>query len=42
MSKTGAGVTTKTFSLTRGIWTGEWEKVGSADGVTTLKASLAF
>ena len=42
MSKTGAGVTTKTFSLTRGIWTGEWEKVGSADGVTSLKASLAF
>ena len=42
MSKTGADVTTKTFSLTRGIWTGEWEKVGSADGVTTLKASLAF
>ena len=42
MGKTGAGVTTKGFSLTRGIWTGEWEQVGSADGVTTLKASLAF
>ena len=42
MSKTSAGVTTKGFSLTRGIWTGEWEQVGSADGVTTLKASLAF
>ena len=42
MCKTGAGVTTKGFSLTRGIWTGEWEQVGSADGVTTLKASLAF
>ena len=42
MSKTGAGVTTKEFSLTRGIWTGSWEKVGSADGVTSLKASLAF
>jgi len=42
MGKTGAGVTTKGFSLTRGIWTGEWEQVGSADGVTTLKATLAF
>ena len=42
MSKTSAGVTTKGFSLTRGIWTGEWEQVGSADGVTTLKATLAF
>ena len=42
MAKTGAGVTTKTFSLTRGIWTGEWSKAGSADGVTSLKASLAF
>ena len=42
LSKTSADVTTKTFSLVRGIWTGEWEKVGSADGVTSLKASLAF
>jgi hypothetical protein len=42
MSKTSADVTTKEFSLTRGIWTGTWSKVGSADGVTSLKASLAF
>ena len=42
MSKTSADVTTKELSLTRGIWTGTWSKVGSADGVTTLKASLAF
>ena len=42
MSKTSADVTTKELSLTRGIWTGTWSKVGSADGVTTLKASIAF
>jgi hypothetical protein len=42
MSKTSADVTTKELSLTRGIWTGTWSKVGSADGVTSLKASLAF
>jgi hypothetical protein len=42
MSKTSAGVTAKEFSLTRGIWTGTWTKTGSADGVTSLKASLAF
>jgi hypothetical protein len=42
LSKTSADVTTKEFSLTRGIWTGTWSKVGSADGVTSLKASLAF
>lgn len=42
MSKTGAGVTAKSFSLTRGIWTADWTKTGSADGVATLKASLAF
>ena len=42
MSKTSAGVTAKSFSLTRGIWTADWTKTGSADGVATLKASLAF
>ena len=42
MSKTGAGVTTKGFSLTRGIWTADWTKTGTADGVSTLKATLAF
>jgi hypothetical protein len=42
MAKTGAGVSTKKVELTRGIWTGEWAKTGSADGVTTLKATLAF
>jgi hypothetical protein len=42
LSKTSADVTTKELSLTRGIWTGTWSKVGSADGVTSLKASLAF
>jgi len=42
MSKTSAGVTAKSFSLTRGIWTADWTKTGSADGVSTLKASLAF
>jgi hypothetical protein len=42
LSKTSADVTTKELSLTRGIWTGTWSKVGTADGVTSLKASLAF
>ena len=42
MSKTSAGVTTKGFSLTRGIWTADWTKTGTADGVSTLKATLAF
>ena len=42
MGKTGAGVTTKGFSLTRGIWTADWTKTGTADGVSTLKATLAF
>ena len=42
MSKTSAGVTAKSFSLTRGIWTADWTKTGTADGVSTLKASLAF
>ena len=42
MSKTSAGVTSKSFSLTRGIWTADWTKTGTADGVSTLKASLAF
>ena len=42
MSKTSAGVTAKSFSVTRGIWTADWTKTGSADGVSTLKASLAF
>ena len=41
-SKTGAGVKETGVSLTRGIWTADWTKTGSADGVTTLKASLAF
>jgi len=42
MSKTSASVTSKSFSVTRGIWTADWTKTGSADGVSTLKASLAF
>ena len=42
MANDSANVDTKGVSLTRGIWTAGWEQVGSATGVTTLKASLAF
>jgi hypothetical protein len=42
MANDSANVDTKAVSLTRRIWTAGWEQVGSATGVTTLKASLAF
>ena len=42
LGKTSADVNTKEISLTRGIWTANWAQTGSADGVATLKASLAF
>ncbi len=39
---TSADVKTYSLAVTRGIWTAEWEKVGNADGVTSLKAVLTF
>ena len=39
---TSADVKTYSLAVTRGIWTAEWEKAGSADGVTSLKAVLTF
>jgi len=39
---TSADVKTYSLAITRGIWTAEWEKAGSADGVTSLKAVLTF
>ena len=35
-------VTTKTVELTRGIWTGSWSQVDSADATVSLKAKLSF
>jgi hypothetical protein len=39
---TSADVKTYSLAVTRGIWTAEWEKAGSADGVTSLEAVLTF
>ena len=39
---TSADVKTYSLAVTRGIWTAKWEKVGNADGVTSLKAVLTF
>ena len=35
-------VTTKTVELTRGIWTGSWKQIDSADATVSLKAKLSF
>jgi len=35
-------VTTKTVELTRGIWTGSWAQVDSADATVKLEAKLSF
>ena len=35
-------VTTKTVELTRGIWTGSWSQVDSADATVKLEAKLSF
>jgi cytochrome c2 len=35
-------VTTKTVELTRGIWTGSWKQIDSADATVSLKAKLLF
>ena len=35
-------VTTKTVKLTRGIWTGSWSQVDSADATVKLEAKLSF
>ncbi len=39
---TEASVKTYSLAVTRGIWTAEWEKAGSADGVSSLKAVLTI